>query len=71
LDVLVHAFLAGNYALIRKAAPELAQRAGSEEVRRAALELRRRISPAPMVVACLAVAAMLFVFLVAWAYLHG
>jgi hypothetical protein len=71
LDALVQAFLDGNYALIRVAAPELAKRSSSSEVRRAALELRRRISPDRMLLLLLSMALLLFGFLVSWSYLHG
>jgi hypothetical protein len=70
LDILVQAFIDGNYALIRAAAPQLAERSESEAVRRAARELRRRISPAPMLLMCLAASVALFAFLVVWAYLN-
>lgn len=45
LDDLVAAFERGDYALVRSEAPALARRTTDPEVRRAALELRRRIDP--------------------------
>lgn len=45
LDALVSAFERGDYAFVRAEAPALARRTEDPEVRRAALELRRRIDP--------------------------
>ena len=50
LDRLVDAFSAGNFALVRREAPALADKAEDEAVRDAARELRRRISPEPTAV---------------------
>jgi hypothetical protein len=44
---LVVAFDSGDYFTVRQGAPELAQRTTDEAVRKAALDLRRRIEPAP------------------------
>lgn len=48
LAPLVAAFERGDYAYVRAAAPALATRTKDEQVRRAALELRRRIDPDPL-----------------------
>lgn len=69
LEELSRAFEAGNYALIRKKAPQLAARTSDPAVKAAALELRRRIDPDPVVLKLLAIALGLLVFLVAWTYL--
>jgi hypothetical protein len=68
LEVLIAAFEAGDFAEVRRRAPELARRAEDESVRRAALELRRRIDPDPLLVVLLMFALSLFVFLAAWVY---
>lgn len=68
LERLIAAFEAGNFALVRKEAPELARRTRDEAVRRAARELRRRIDPDPLLVVLLVFALSLFAFLVAWIY---
>jgi len=47
LDALLEAFTEGDYGHIRKEAPALAQRTEDDAIRRAALDLRRRISPDP------------------------
>ncbi len=68
LDRLVAAFERGDYRTVRRQAPRLARDAASPAVRRAALELQRRIDPDPVAVVLLAVAAALLAFLVAWTY---
>lgn len=45
LQELVTAFEAGNYALVRREAPLLAERSTEPQVRAAARDLRRRIEP--------------------------
>jgi hypothetical protein len=70
LERLITAFESGNYALVRKEAEPLASRATNEDVRRAALELRRRIEPDPLAKTLLAVSVLLLVFLTLWAYLE-
>ena len=67
---LVAAFEAGNYALVRDEAEALAERAESPAVRDAALELRRRIDPDPLVKYLLALTAALLLFLAYFAYHH-
>lgn len=64
LQRLVRAFEAGNYELVRKQAPELAESHADPIVRAAARELRRRIDPDPLVKFLLWVALALFVFVV-------
>jgi hypothetical protein len=70
LQRLARAFEAGNYALIRAEAEELAERAESRAVRDAALELRRRIEPDPLAKYLLALTAVLLLSLAYWAYHH-
>jgi hypothetical protein len=67
---LAAAFEAGNYALVREEAEALAERAESPAVRDAALELRRRIEPDPLVKYLLALTAALLLFLAYFAYNH-
>ena len=47
LDALLEAFTEGDYGHVRKEAPALAKRTEDDAIRRAALDLRRRISPDP------------------------
>jgi hypothetical protein len=68
LEVLIAAFEAGDFASVRRAAPELASRTTDESVRRAALELRRRIDPDPLLVVLLLFTISLFVVIAAWIY---
>jgi hypothetical protein len=68
LDRLIAAFEAGNYALIRNEAPRLAEQTRDPAIRDAALELRRRIEPDPLVKYLLAISVALLVFLVLYAY---
>lgn len=70
LSRLVTAFEAGNYALVRAEAEALAERADSPAVRDAALELRRRIEPDPLMKYLLALTAALLLFLAYFAYHH-
>jgi hypothetical protein len=67
---LVAAFEAGNYALVREEAEALAERTENPAVRDAALELRRRIEPDPLVKYLLALTAALLLFLAYFAYNH-
>ena len=71
LERLIAAFESGNYALIRRDAGKVAETAATPAVRDAALELRRRIEPDPLAKYLLAIAALLLVYLVAWAYHQG
>jgi hypothetical protein len=70
LQRLAAAFEAGNYALVRDEAEALAERAESPAVRDAALELRRRIEPDPLVKYLLALTGALLLFLAWFAYHH-
>jgi hypothetical protein len=67
---LVEAFESGDYYTVRTGAPALAERTADPAVRKAALELRRRIEPDPAQLYLLALTFALLVFLVAWFYLH-
>ena len=68
LERLILAFEAGDFASVRREAPLLAKRSSDESVRRAALELRRRIDPDPLLVVLLIFSLCLFSFIVAWIY---
>lgn len=68
LEALMAAFEQGNFAEVRARAPDLASRTGDPEVRRAALELRRRIDPDPLLVVLLIFSLSLFLFIVVWVY---
>jgi hypothetical protein len=48
LDRLLAAFERGNYAFVRSEAPKVAASANDAAVKAAALDLRRRIDPAPL-----------------------
>lgn len=67
---LVAAFERGDYATVRADAPRLAKTTSSEEVRRAALDLRRRIDPDPLAAALIVAAVCLLVFLSYWYWSH-
>lgn len=47
LDRLVEAFERGNYAYVREHAPRVASATKDPKIKAAALDLRRRIDPAP------------------------
>jgi hypothetical protein len=68
LSRLVAAFEAGNYALIRGDAERLAERTEDVRIRDAALELRRRIDPDPLIKYLLGLAVALLLFLVFYSY---
>ena len=70
LKRLVEAFESGDYYTVRTGAPALAESASNPEVKKAALELRRRIEPDPAQLYLLGLTLALLVFLVAWFYLH-
>jgi len=70
LERLIAAFEAGNYALVRRDAPAVAERSEDPAVREAALELRRRIDPDPLVKYLLIASVVLLLVLVAYAYSH-
>jgi hypothetical protein len=67
---LVAAFEAGDYQTVRTGAPQLAERTADPAVRKAALDLRRRLDPDPMQLYLLGLTLVLLVFLAAWFYLH-
>ncbi len=72
LNELARAFESGNYALVRRRAPELAERTRDEEVRERALELAERIKPDPLAKYMLLMSVLLLVYLVFYAYSkHG
>jgi hypothetical protein len=68
LERLILAFEAGNFAQVRAQAPQLAASTTDDAVRRAALELRRRTDPDPLLLVLLGLCIVLFVFLVSWVY---
>jgi hypothetical protein len=68
LERLTAAFEAGNYALVRREAPKLVERARSPAVRDAASELARRIEPDPLAKYLWAASVALLLFLVVWTY---
>lgn len=70
LDRLVAAFERGDFATVRADAPALANGAEDERVRDAALELRQRIDPDPLVRYVLLASVILLVVLVLHAYSH-
>jgi hypothetical protein len=70
LDALVAAFEAGDYARVRREAPALAQSTDRDDVRAAARELARRLTPDPVAVYLLALSAVLLAFLAGWYWLH-
>jgi hypothetical protein len=70
LDRLVAAFEAGDFSTVRKDAPALAEHAEDARVREAALELRRRIDPDPMIRYMWIAAVVLLLVLVFHAYFH-
>jgi hypothetical protein len=69
LEPLIQAFETGNYALVRRDAPALAERTDDPAVRDAAIELRRRIDPDPIYKYLLGISVLLLAFLTAYAYL--
>jgi hypothetical protein len=70
LETLIRAFEAGDFKAVRAQAPELAARTPDAKVRAAALELKRRTDPDPLLVTLLATCIGLFFFLVIWVYVH-
>ena len=71
LERLIVAFEAGNFARVRRDAERLAETTSDSEVKRAALELRRRIDPDPLAKYLLAISVVLLVVLTIWAYGQG
>jgi len=70
LDRLVDVFEAGNYAEVRLRARELVHATPSDDVRRAARELLRRLDPDPVATYMLLVAIALLGFLSFWYWTH-
>ena len=70
LERLIVAFESGDFARVRRDAPALAERARDPEIRDAALELRRRIDPDPLVRYLLIASVILLAVLVLHAYTH-
>ncbi|MFO0614385.1 MAG: hypothetical protein U0414_17490 [Polyangiaceae bacterium] len=70
LGELVAAFERGDYAFVRTEAPALARATKNEEVRRAALELRRRIDPDRLSLLLIAFAFALLVVLSLYYWTH-
>ena len=68
LERLIEAFERGDFALVRREAPALADRTDDPAVRAAALELRRRIDPDPMLKFLVLASLALLLFLTAYAY---
>jgi hypothetical protein len=71
LDGLVASFVAGDYATVREAAPELADKASDPAVAEAARDLRRRLDPDPMAVWLLVGTGALLLFMIVWFYGHN
>jgi hypothetical protein len=69
LDALIAAFERGDYGYVRDSAETLARETDRDDVRDAALELRRRVDPDPLARYVVVASILLLVFLVAWTYL--
>jgi len=70
LDRLVLAFERGDFKSVRDGAPALAERTEDPRVRDAALELRRRLDPDPLIKYLLLASVVLLLVLVLHAYSH-
>lgn len=68
LAPLIAAFERGDFRFVRANAERVAESATESDVKQAALELRKRIDPDPLVLKLLFSAVGLFLFLVAWSY---
>jgi len=68
LERLIAAFEAGNYALVRREAAGIAEKATDPAVKAAALELRERIEPDPLAKYLILASALLLALLTIWAY---
>jgi hypothetical protein len=66
LDALVQAFADGDYARVRRDAPELAKTADRDEVKRAATELVQRTKADPLMVLLLVLTGVLLLALSAY-----
>jgi hypothetical protein len=70
LDRLARAFESGDFATVRSDAEALADKSEDPLVRDAALELRRRIDPDPLIKYILLASVLLLGFLVLYVYSH-
>jgi hypothetical protein len=70
LQRLVRAFESGDFATVRADASALAEKSEDAAVRDAALELRRRIDPDPLIKYILLASTVLLGFLVLYVYTH-
>ena len=68
LERMIAAFEAGNYAEVRRLSAGVIEGAKDPDVRKAALELRRRIEPDPLSTYIVLISAALLLFLLVWAY---
>ena len=70
LEPLIVAFESGNYAYVREHAGKVAEQTSDEAVRLAALELRRRIDPDPLMRYLLIASVVLLLCLTGWTYMN-
>lgn len=70
LDALVEAYANGDYRRVRKEAPELASKTDDDDVKAAALELRRRIDPDPLSLGLMGLAVALLTILAGYYLTH-
>lgn len=70
LDALVAAFARGDFRHVRVGAESLSREAADESVRRAALDLRRRLDPSASTFVLLALGAVLALALFAYHRAH-
>ena len=70
LAALVASFRRGDYRTVRDGAPKLAASTDDAAVKTAALDLRARLEPEPLVLWMMAGTGLLLAFLVAWFYGH-
>ena len=66
LDALLDAFEAGDFARVRRDAPQVASSAGDEGVKKAAATLLARTRPDPLATLLLVITAVLLVLLSGW-----
>ena len=71
LDQLVEAFEKGDYWTVRQETDALIEKTDDEDVREAALELRERIEPDPLMRYLLVGSVVLLIALTFFAYHHG
>lgn len=65
---LGEAFERGDYALVRREAPRLAESTEDDEVRKAARDLLQRLEPDPLMKYLLVLSVLLFVVVTAFVY---